>query len=66
MSIDKGVLKFIVALLIVGVVVELTDSVSRKAAYTMVVIIVLGILLNNPLALGLISVGANSLGDQAK
>jgi len=64
MKIDSGVLKFFTALIIVAFVVELISQFSGKAAYVLVGIIVLGILLNNPIAISLISVGANSLSDE--
>lgn len=60
-AIDPSVLKFALALVIVGIMVEVTDSVSHTAAWTLVGIIVLGLLLNNPIAIGLISLGGRSL-----
>lgn len=59
--IDPSFLKFALALLIVSVMVEIVGSVSQSAAWSLVVIIVLGLLLNNPLAIGLISLGGTAL-----
>lgn len=64
--IDKSVLKFIFALVIVGVSVEVIDSFDRRVAWLLVVIILLGVFLNNPLAIALLNVSANSLGSETK
>lgn len=66
MNVNPNVLKFIFAVLIVGVVIEITDHINHTAAYTMVAILILGILLDNPLALNLINVSGNSLGSATK
>lgn len=66
MKIDKQVIKFIFALLIVGFVIEVIDNIDHRAAWLMVILLETGILINNPLALNLITVGANSLGDTTK
>lgn len=60
-GIDPNVIKFFTALAIVTVGVELVDGFSRKAAYILVLIIVLGLLLNNPLAVNLIAGSAENL-----
>lgn len=60
-AIDPSVLKFFLALAVVGILVEVVSSVSNGAAWTLVVIIVLGLLLNNPIAVSLISLGGNAL-----
>lgn len=60
-AIDPSVLKFALALVIVGIMVEVVDQFSHTAAWTLVIIIVLGLLLNNPIAIGLISLGGKSL-----
>jgi hypothetical protein len=59
--IDPSLLKFALALFIVGVMVELVDQASHTAAWTLVGILILGLLLNNPLAISLISLGGKTL-----
>lgn len=66
MQIDKNVLKFGLAVLIIGASIELVDNIDRKAAYILGGTVLLGVVLNNPLALALINASANSLGDQVK
>lgn len=60
-AIDPNLVKFALALFIVGVMIEIVDRVSPSAAWTLTGIIVLGLLLNNPLAIGLISLGGRTL-----
>ena len=60
-AIDPGILKFALALFIVAVMLEVVDRISTTAAWTLYVIIVLGLLLNNPVAIGLISLGGRTL-----
>ena len=60
-AIDPSILKFALALFIVAVMLEIVDRISTTAAWTLYVIIVLGLLLNNPVAIGLISLGGRSL-----
>lgn len=66
MKIDKQVLKFIFALLIVGFVIEIVDNIDHRAAWLLTIVLETGILINNPLALSLITVGGYSLGDTTK
>lgn len=51
-GIDPKVIKFIVAVAIVGLLVETVDRFSNGAAWTLVIIILLGLLMNNPLVTG--------------
>lgn len=60
-AIDPSILKFALALFIVAVMIEVVDRFSTTAAWTLYVIIVLGLLLNNPVAIGLISLGGRTL-----
>lgn len=60
-GLDPNVIKFFTALAIVTVGVEFVDKISRKAAYFLVLIIILGLLLNNPLAVSLIASSGNNL-----
>ncbi len=60
-AIDPSFLKFALALFIVAIMVEVVGAFSNSAAWTLVIIIVLGLLLNNPLAIGLISLGGTAL-----
>lgn len=59
--IDPSLIKFALALAIVSVMVEVVDKVSATAAWSLFAIIVLGLLLNNPVAIGLITLGGRTL-----
>lgn len=61
--IDKSVIKFVVSLLIVSALVEVVRNINEKAALALAGVIVIGILINNPLALYLIQSGSSKLRD---
>lgn len=60
-AIDPSVVKFAIALIVGSLLIEIVDRVSSTAAWTLVAIIVVGLLLNNPLAIAMINLGAQSL-----
>lgn len=64
-GIDSGVIKFIIALFVVAFLIEAVGKISPPASWTLAALIIIGILINNPLAIGLITAGANSLGSEA-
>jgi hypothetical protein len=61
--IDPKVIKFLIALAISAIVIELVDSISKEGAWTLTGIVILGLLLNNPAAISLITLGSQSLTD---
>ena len=61
-AIDPDLIWFVVALFIVSVLVEVVDRISHEAAQTLVVIIILGLFLNNPLVTRAIFNFGSSLG----
>lgn len=60
-AIDPEVLRFLLALLIATAVVALIERFSEAGAYTLTGIVVLGLLLNNPIILGFITLSSQSL-----
>lgn len=60
-GIDPKLLKFGLALVIAGVVIGLLDKASRTAAWVLVFILLLGLFLNNPLLIGYLNLGTQSL-----
>lgn len=64
-GLDPNVIKFIVALTLVSILVEVISRFSEGAAWTLVIILILGFLYNNPYAVAMITMGANSLEEAA-
>lgn len=62
-GIDPKVVKFFIALLVTTAVIEIVDNVSKNAAVILSFVIILGLLLNNPYAIALITLGGNALAD---
>jgi hypothetical protein len=60
-GIDPAIIRFGIALVLLAVFIEIVDNFSHSAAWTLFIILILGLLLNNPLAIALISAGGQSL-----
>jgi len=56
-SIDPGVIKFVGALLVAAILVEVINRFSEGAAWTLVLVLVLGFMFNNQIALNLFVAG---------
>lgn len=62
-GIDPKVLRLILALVVVGALVEIVSHVNEQAAWALVIILIVGALVNNPVVIGFITLGANSLAE---
>ena len=60
-GIDPAVLKFVLALVVAAIAVELLSRISEGAAWALAGLIILGLFLNNPILTGFINLGTNSL-----
>lgn len=60
-GIDPRVIKFAVALVIAGVVIELVSRVNSGAAWAVAGVVILYLLINNRLLTSYLNTGANSL-----
>lgn len=63
MGIDPQVLRFLLALAVVAAFVEIVAHIHEGAAWALVFLLIVGALINNPLAIGFITLGANSLAE---
>jgi hypothetical protein len=61
MAIDPAILKFFLALVIASIVIEITSRISEGAAWALVGLLILGLLINNPLLIGFINLGSSTL-----
>lgn len=59
--VDPAVLRFALAVFIAGITIELADRLSPKIAWTLVFLVVLGLLINNPILIGYLQLGTSSL-----
>lgn len=60
-GIDPDVLRVILALAVVGALIEIITHVNRGAAWALVFVLIVGALLSNKLAINAIVQGANVL-----
>lgn len=60
-GIDPSILKFVVALLIATLAVELVSRISQGAAWVLVGVVVLGLLINNPILTGFLNLTSQSI-----
>lgn len=64
-GIDPQIIRFGVAIIILAGVIEVVDQFSSTAAWTLFLVLILGVLINNPAAIGLITLGGNLLSQGA-
>ena len=60
-GISPDVIKFFIALGLLSALTMVIENFSSEAAWALVIILLLGVLLNNPAAIGLINLGGNAL-----
>jgi len=60
-AISPDVIKFFIALGLLSALTMVIENFSSEAAWALVIILLLGVLLNNPAAIGLINLGGNAL-----
>lgn len=65
-GVDPKIVKFIVAVVIAGAVIATLAKVSKGAAWTLVFVLILGLFLNNPLLIGYLNLGTQSLSQGIK